>query len=197
LLPTLIVALPLAACDSGHPQGTAAAPANAATANSAAASPVSSGAVAPAINPPIPSALTAAPSTAPAAKSNDIDWHGSLDWHSYQQGVELAKQSHKPILLMIYADWCSKCRALVPVFERSDVRELASRMVAVRQDQDEPAPWLSEIGGADHYVPRIMFLSSDGLPLKEVTSGHPRYPFFYVADRPEILLNSLKRALNI
>lgn len=144
-----------------------------------------------------PSAV-AAPTPAPShANAGDIDWHGSLDWHSYQQGLTLAKQNHQPILLMIYADWCSKCRALVPVFERSDVRELVNKMVAIRQDQDDPAPWLSEIGASDSYVPRIIFLDSKGTPLRQVTSGHPRYPFFYMADKPEVLLSSLKQALKI
>jgi thiol:disulfide interchange protein len=149
---------------------------------------------------PNSAAQLAAPTPDPvaphAANAGDIDWHDTLDWHSYQQGVALAKQTHKPILLMVYADWCSKCRALVPVFERADVRELVSKMVAVRQDQDEPAPWLSEIASGN-YVPRILFLSSDGVPFPQVTSGHPRYPFFYVADKPEILLSSLKQALSI
>lgn len=130
-------------------------------------------------------------------KAGDIEWHGSLDWHTYQEGVALAKQGHKPILLMVYADWCSKCRALVPVFQRDDVRKLVDKMVAVRHDQDDPAPWLSEIAAGDSYVPRIIFLSSQGTPLRQVTSGHPRYPFFYMADRPETLLSSLKQALEI
>jgi thiol:disulfide interchange protein len=135
---------------------------------------------------------------APAHPGNgEIDWHGSIDWLTYQEGVALAKQGRKPILVMVYADWCSKCRALVPVFQRDDVRTMVGKMVAVRQDQDEPAPWLSEIAAGDSYVPRIIFLDSQGTPLRQVTSGHPRYPFFYMADKPEILLGSLKQALAI
>jgi protein-disulfide reductase (glutathione) len=154
------------------------------------------------------SAMSAMPSATPAqaptaAKASEptrpgaIEWQGSVDWHSYQQGVELAKQSHKPILLMVYADWCSKCRALVPVFERSDVRELTAKMVAVRHNHDDPAPWLSEIGAEGKYVPRIIFLNSDGVPLRQVTSGNPRYPLFYMAEQPDTLVSSMKQVLSI
>lgn len=179
LLP--VVAL-LFGCDSGSPRAATSAASSSASAATAAVAP---SAVIPTNTPPA------------HAKAGDIDWHGSLDWLSYSQGLALAKQNHKPILLMVYADWCSKCRALVPVFERSDVRELVGKMVAVRQDQDDPAPWLSELAAGDNYVPRIIFLNSDGTPIRQVTSGHPRYPFFYMADRPEALLSSLKQALKI
>jgi thiol:disulfide interchange protein len=174
-LPFIPIVALLLGCDSGNPHG-AALPAKTSAASAsvkAAAAAVTSGAAA---------------ATAPAA---------AAPTHTYSEGVALAKQDHKPILLMVYADWCSKCRALVPVFQRDDVRKLVDKMVAVRQDQDDPAPWLSEIAAGDNYVPRIMFLNSDCTPIRKVTSGHPRYPFFYMADQPETLLTSLKQALAI
>jgi protein-disulfide reductase (glutathione) len=187
LLALPVVAL-LLGCDSGRPHGATSAPIKASVASSS-ATPASA----------TVTASAAVPVAAAAAhgKAGDIEWHGSLDWHGYEEGVALAKQGHKPILLMVYADWCSKCRALVPVFQRDDVRKLVDKMVAVRQDQDDPAPWLSELAAGDNYVPRIIFLKSDGTPIRQVTSGHPRYPFFYMADKPEILLGSLKQALAI
>jgi len=142
-------------------------------------------------------AATSSKANSHGPSPSHIPWTSSLTWYSYEQGVSLAKQSGKPILLLVYADWCSKCRALAPVFERSDVHALASKMIVVRQDQDQPAPWLTGLGVSGNYVPRIIFLNADGTVQNTLTSGHPRYPFFYAAERPEILLSSLKLALKI
>jgi len=155
-----------------------------------------------------PVAVAPAPQQAPASEpekqptehaagAGDIDWSNSLHWLDYSAGLSAAKRSGKPIMLLVYADWCPKCRALAPVFNRPDVRALASKLVTVRQDQDDPAPWLSQLAdGRGNYVPRVIFLDAQGAPLK-ITSGHPRYPYFYAAENPDALLSSLKQVLRI
>jgi hypothetical protein len=138
-----------------------------------------------------------APPTGHTAAAGDIDWSHSLHWLDYSSGLSAAKKSGKPIMLLVYADWCPKCRALAPVFDSPAVRELANKLVAVRQDQDDPAPWLNQLAdGRGNYVPRVIFLNAQGTPLN-VTSGHPRYPYFYAAENPEALLSSIKQVLRI
>jgi thiol-disulfide isomerase/thioredoxin len=101
-------------------------------------------------------------------------------------------------MVLVYADWCPKCRALAPVLARDDVHDLARQLVVVRQNQDEAPPWLEALADEQgNYVPRIIFLDAEGAPLRKLTSGHPRYPFFYASDRPDALVASLKRALAI
>lgn len=144
-----------------------------------------------------PSRGNARPPADEIAKLGNINWTQSVNWVPYEQAVALAKQSGKRIFVLVYADWCIRCRALAPVLERDDVRGLLSQMIAVRQDQDEPAPWLHELDTKADYVPRIMFLNSDGTLQRRLVSGHGRYPFFYPADRPDALLGSLQGALSI
>lgn len=129
----------------------------------------------------------------------DIHWPDSVTWRSYEQGLAEAKRDGKPVLLLVYADWCPKCRALAPLFAEKDVAALADKMVMVRQDSDDAASAgflktgdFASLGG---YVPRIFFLDSNGTLLKDVTSGNARYPYFYTKNQKAVLTASMRKAL--
>lgn len=190
LFPTTLAAAAvlIAACDSGE-----LAPGPASSTQGSAVAQQATAVAAPA---PQPQHTAAAPAGhAPAAA---ISWANSLNWLDYQAGLSAAKASGKPIMLLVYADWCPKCRALAPVFERADVKALAKNLVVVRQNQDDDPAWLEQLSdGRGSYVPRVIFLNANGAPLKEITSGHPRYPYFYAAENPDALLSSLKQVLRI
>ena len=99
-------------------------------------------------------------------------------------------------MVLVYADWCPHCRALGPVFADPEIESLAKHFVMVRQNNDEDAAWLQpynqKYGG---YVPRIFFFDSSGKMREDLTSGHPRYPYFYAAEQPEFLKNTMRRAI--
>lgn len=145
-------------------------------------------------------ALTGAPAPAaapqPAAEhpSGGVDWHGNIAWHTWAEALPLAQRESKPIFLLVYADWCPHCRALGSVFSDPEIGELAKRFVMVRQNHDDAPAWLEpytqKYGG---YVPRIFFFDSNGKIREDITSGHPRYPFFYAAEQPEFLKKSMRR----
>lgn len=147
----------------------------------------------------VAAATASAPTPEPAAAKphgDAIGWPSSIAWQDYTTGLAIARRDAKPVLILVYADWCSKCRALAPVFERPEIVKAASKLVMVRQNQDEPADWLQQYSdGQGNYVPRIYFLDAQGHPLSRVTSGHPRYPHFYPANQPAALLNSMTLAL--
>jgi hypothetical protein len=152
----------------------------------------------PASNDPArPSRSNARPSADQIAKIGSIKWPESINWVPYEQAISLAKQSGKRIFVLVYADWCTRCRALTPILERDDVRALLDQLIVVRQNQDEPSPWVHELDPNADYVPRIMLLNADGTLQRRLVSGHGRYPFFYRADRPDALLSTLEAALKI
>lgn len=142
-----------------------------------------------------------APAPTSRARSHDketeeLDWGGSVEWATYEEGLARARAESKPMMVVVYAEWCPKCRALAPVFARPDVAELTKKLVMVRQDHDEDPAWLKpyndKYGG---YVPRIFFFDSNGKVREDVTSGHPRYPFFYAAGHIEFLKRSMRTAI--
>lgn len=133
----------------------------------------------------------AAPVAAPA---NGVTWNGPIQWKSYEAGLAEAKASGKPILLMVYADWCPKCRAWSSQFADPKLVDRASRFVMVHQNQDQPGDWSSQLESFGAYVPRIFVLNSEGKLREEFTSGHPRYPYFYAAQQLETLVAVMDRA---
>jgi thiol-disulfide isomerase/thioredoxin len=125
-----------------------------------------------------------------------VKFPDTIAWRAWDEGLRIARAENKRIMVVVYADWCSKCRALTPVFASSEVAALAKGLVVVRQDHDENPAWLQpynqRFGG---YVPRIFFFDAQGRLDEEITSGHPRYPYFYAAEEPAFLMKSMRRAL--
>lgn len=128
--------------------------------------------------------------------ANGVEWRGTIEWHPWSEALGLASHSSKPIMLVVYADWCPHCRALGPVFADPEIESLSKRFVMVRQNHDDSPAWLEpynqKFGG---YVPRIFFFDQNGKLREDLTSGHPRYPFFYAAEQPEFLKRSMRRAI--
>lgn len=147
-----------------------------------------------AVNAPSPAAAQP-PGNAPA-NPNGVEWRGAIEWHDWNEALRIASRSSKPIMVVVYADWCPHCRALGPVFADPEIESLAKRLVMVRQNHDDSPPWLEpynqKYGG---YVPRIFFFDPNGKMREDLTSGHPRYPYFYAAEQPEFLKKSMRKAI--
>jgi thiol:disulfide interchange protein len=132
------------------------------------------------------------PSSVPAS---DLQWGDKIAWRSWESAQSLARSQGKSIGLIVYAEWCARCKELAPVFEQPDVASAAADLVMVRHDQDQPAPWLKDkLGAYGTYVPRVLFLSPDGEVREDLTSGHPRYPYFYAALVQDTLVANMRAA---
>lgn len=137
-------------------------------------------------------ALTLA--AAPADKH--IKWESTFPWLGWEDGLAAARESGKPICLLVYTNWCPHCKALAPVFRDPAVAEAAKGLVMVLQDSDEKPAWLAQrFGSTGSYIPRVLFLDSEGNLLAELTSGHPKYPYFYWPGTAERLKANMKAAL--
>jgi thiol:disulfide interchange protein len=148
--------------------------------------------------PPVP---TVAPAPAPIepvaapAHASTMEWKGGVAWHSWDEALPLAKRESKPILVLVYADWCPHCRALAPAFSDPQIEALAKHFVMVRQNHDDDPAWLEPYKKYGGYVPRIFFFDSKGQMREDITSSHPRYPFFYAAEHIDLLKQSMRRVI--
>jgi len=189
----LALAVSLGGCDkSSNAQGDASASSSAAS-SSAASSGVGSGSAAS----DAPAFIAAGPEDR-APSPETADWPGSVEWHGYDDGLAIAKQSKKPIMLFVHADWCPKCRALKPVFAQPEFEKLAKDLVMVQQNADEDSPWLEALNQQyGSYVPRIFFMNADGTVREELKSPSQRYPYFYTAGQAPQLEESMRTALGV
>lgn len=153
--------------------------------------------------PPAP-VVSAAPKSAaavavakPAPSGPHLELPTNVDWQTWEAGLARAKAENKPVMLMVWAHWCPRCRELAPTFGDPEVAALAKQMVMIEQNADERPAWLAEkfdslYGG---YVPRVFVLRPDGTVRTDITSGNPEYPYFYVPHNKAALIESLKKAL--
>jgi protein-disulfide reductase (glutathione) len=89
-------------------------------------------------------------------------WGEDIAWRSLDDGMATAKQTDRPMMLIVWTSWCPKCRALKQKFaENGEVQELSKQFVMVNVDQDE-LPEVSKHGPDGDYIPRLMFFDADG-----------------------------------
>lgn len=127
--------------------------------------------------------------TAPAHGFND-----SIAWRTLEEGLAEAKADHRPLMLVVHASWCSRCKELKPKFQESRIAELSEQFVMVNADQDL-TPEVLEFGPDGQYVPRVLFLDpATGKP-DEALQNSTRDRYFYYYGPRDDLAGMMERAL--
>ena len=105
--------------------------------------------------------------TPPSQPSADTPGTG-ITWYSYDEGMKIAQEQNKPVMIDVYTDWCKYCKELDRVvYTDPDVINLADQFVCIKFNADKrrdlatkynsPTPTNPRPG-----VPAIVFLRSDG-----------------------------------
>ena len=121
-----------------------------------------------------------------------IEFKGPIPWKPMAQGQAEAKAKGKPMAVVVYGDWCPKCKLLAPVFAEKNVVDAAKGLVMIHQNQDRPG--LPANLSRETYVPRIYFLYPDGTVATTITSDNQRFPNYYRPSRVDVLTDAMKRA---
>ena len=108
--------------------------------------PAAPRAAAPEKKPPANAAKTTATRKKTPSKGKSgrppIKWQDDLTWLSWADARAKSAAEGKSICLVVYADWCPRCRELAPLFADPEVAKLAKGLIRVRQDQDARPDWL-------------------------------------------------------
>ena len=134
-------------------------------------------------------------SAQPATAAPAIAWHGDIAWVPFDQALARAKAENKAICVVVYANWCPKCRSLAPRFAEQPITGASGDVIMVLQNSDERPEWLKQrFGDLGNYVPRVFFLKPDGTVNTGINSGNAKFPYFYRASEAAQLADSIKRA---
>ena len=108
------------------------------------------------------------------------DWNEEqIAWKTYDDGVALAKKEHKPICLIVYTEWCPHCANYSKVFHDAKVVEAAKGFVMIRLDQDKNKELVGKYAPDGGYIPRTLFLATDGTLLADVHAPRDKFQYFY------------------
>ncbi len=89
--------------------------------------------------------------TAPSHGFND-----AIAWRSLEDGLAESRREGRPMMLLVHASWCGRCKELKPSFQESRMTELAARFVMVNADQDQ-TPDVLRYAPDGSYIPRVLF----------------------------------------
>jgi len=122
-------------------------------------------------------------------------WNNNIDWLNFDDGLKASKAEQKPMMLLIHKSWCGACKKLKPKFaEDKQIEELSKNFIMVNTlDEEEPTEkQYSPDGG---YIPRILFLDSEGKVDTSIVNkfGNPNYRYFYPV--PTAIIDSMKTAV--
>ncbi|MCZ8156334.1 MAG: thioredoxin family protein [Leptospira sp.] len=95
--------------------------------------------------------------------SSETVWESSI-----QRGMQRAKEENKPILIDVYADWCTYCKVLEKeIFPDKEVSKLLEGFITVRLDGEE-FPNLRQKYAIEGY-PTILFIDGNSNYLNKIT----------------------------
>ncbi len=117
-----------------------------------------------------------------ANRSATADAHGfgaNIPWEPLEGALAHAKDAGMPVMLVVHASWCNRCKELKPAFDSPEIEALAQRFVMVNADQDLEPKVLDYAPDGD-YIPRVVFLSPEGIEDLTLTNeARQRHRFFY------------------
>ena len=122
-------------------------------------------------------------------------WNGSgIAWRDIGSGIKESVKTGKPVIMVFHAPWCSACKKYRSVFKDPEIVKAARGfvMILIDADADKYASGAFQPDGS--YVPRTIFLDSEGNVRKEYHGSDPEHAYSIDVDGPAELLALMRKA---
>jgi len=126
------------------------------------------------------------------------EWNGAeINWRDVRSGIYEASKTKRPVIMVFHATWCSVCKRFREVFKDPAIVAESRDFVMILVDADAE----KEINGAfqpdGSYVPRTLFIDSEGNISDKLVGSDPQYPHSLDSNSPGELLALMKKAHSI
>lgn len=143
--------------------------------------------------------LLAVPLTARARTPDHADlWNGAeINWRDSRSGIYEASKTGRPVIMVFHATWCPVCKRFREVFKDPGIVEASRDFVMILVDADAEKELNGAFAEDGSYVPRTLFIDSDGNVSKKLVGSDPQYPHSIDVDKPDELLALMKKARGV
>ena len=121
-----------------------------------------------------------------------------IEWKTWTEGKSIAKETGRPLMVVLHKSWCPACKSLKPKFAASKpLEKLSSQFVMINAKEGEQPMEDSKFNIDGQYIPRIIFLDSKENVLKNVINedGNPQYKYYHM--NAESIVDSMKKVLKL
>jgi thiol:disulfide interchange protein len=129
-----------------------------------------------------------------AAEHSELFNGAEINWRDTRSGIYEASKTGKPVIMVLHATWCSACKRYRSVFKDPEIVKVSADFVMILVDADKE----KEINGAfqpdGSYVPRTLFIDSQGNVSDKLVGSDPQYPHSVDVEKPDELLSLMKKA---
>ncbi|MCB0220467.1 MAG: thioredoxin family protein [Chrysiogenetes bacterium] len=145
---------------------------------------------------PAPVASSAAPSASSTLRGRPGgEWNSNqIRWVPLSQAKTSARRLQRPVLLVVYTDWCPHCKEFETQFEDQQVAELAQRFVMARGNSDEMDVLDRSYAPDGRYIPRMLVLSPTGKLDTELNDGGED-AYYWGSTSPKGILRAMRKAI--
>ena len=86
----------------------------------------------------------------------------AIPWQAHDTGLKQARETGKPVFLVVHGENCMACAAYDALFEDEDVLWYTDKLVFVLLNQDEEPELAADYAPDGDYLPRTLVLQPDG-----------------------------------
>jgi len=127
------------------------------------------------------------------AASDEISWNdGDIRWWHNEDGMDYAWREGKPVIIIVYTDWCPTCKKYGQVFQDERVVTESNKFIMVRINSDTNKELSLKYAFDGTYIPRTIALYPGGSVMHEI---YPRKNYkYYIGTDANRLLKLMKDA---
>ena len=140
------------------------------------------------------SACLSAGAIARPAGHADLFNGAEINWRDPRSGIYEATQTGKPVIMVFHATWCSACKKYRAVFGDAAIVAAAKDFVMILVDADKDKDINGAFSPDGTYVPRTLFVDTDGNVSTTLVGKDPSYPHTIDVGRPDELLALMLKA---